>query len=456
MSSNDSYLPSVKSLATAPLPESQTLINAFFKEHTVLKTLLKDFRDGVLICDRDACLVQLNSSLKKLWNLDDQVLGQPVSTIVSNAVFNAAMAELLSEGSSRVVEMSWRGASGRLFFETHLIPLWIPAVVESVNPLGENASLSNASQSSLLNRIVSNGQSGSAGEDNSRAQGAPNGCVAIFHNITERRRTEKMRRDFVANVSHELRTPLSAITGYSETLLEDNLLEGEDANASIRCEFVQVIHRHSLRLTQLVEDLLDLSKLESPDYEPELTPVALEGLIGQAVSLVEDKAIEKGIELQIELSPLLPRVLAEASSLQQVLTNLLDNAIKYTPPQGRVVISAQAVTESSGNQFQLNAAVVQSGFQETSSLSNKEALPQEVEIRVSDNGIGIESKYQSRIFERFYRVDKARSRDLGGTGLGLAIVKHIVQLHGGEIRVASVVNQGSSFYFRLRVENLVS
>jgi len=399
--------------------ESQTLINAFFKEHTVLKTLLKDFHDGVLIIDRGACVVQLNSSLKKLWKLDDEVLGQSVTRVLKeDSPFHDSLDEVLHDGVACVVEVSWRGQGGRLFFETHLIPIWISNVKAAAlnnpdkvqGPLQALESLSSPSTEAEKSQI-------------------PDGCVAIFHNITERRRTEKMRRDFVANVSHELRTPLSAIRGYSETILEDDLLDGDPQNLSTSRDFVKVIHRHALRLSQLVEDLLDLSKLESPDYQPELLPVPVEELIRQAITFVESKAEDKGIQLSLLLpAEGLPDVLVEANSMQQVLVNLLDNAVKYTPAGGHVEISTNLLKPG----------------------KDSAQKSTQVEIKVADNGIGIESKYLSRIFERFYRVDKARSRDLGGTGLGLAIVKHIVQLHGGEVKVESSVNKGSTFKFSLR------
>jgi two-component system phosphate regulon sensor histidine kinase PhoR len=378
------------------------------KEQSILMALLKEFRDGILICDSQRQIIQLNRSLKQFLQLDDRILGRPVAEAIPDAHFQEALDAVLAEGGSRVEEMTWRGKARKMFFEIHLAPVWMPPV--NPTPAGEDGVPG-------VGMDAGNGAVASVADESS---GPPDGCVIIFHDMTDIRRTEKMRRDFVANVSHELRTPLSAITGYSETLLDGAMADPDDCR-----EFIQVIHRHSLRLTQLVGDLLDLSKLESPDYQPELAPVSLQGLIQQAFLLVEDKALEKGIHISVEIREPLPRVMAESSSMQQVLTNLLDNAIKYTPPQGRVVISAFRAAETG-----------------------------KIRVDVKDNGIGIEPKYQSRIFERFYRVDKARSRDLGGTGLGLSIVKHIVQLHGGEIRVESAVNQGSTFSLTLDQEPL--
>ena len=383
---------------------SPSRFKLFFKEQSILMALLKEFRDGILICDSQGQIIQFNRSLKQFLQLDEQTLGQPVSRIISDEGFIEAINAVLNTGDSRVEEiMTWRGKTRKMFFEIHLVPVWMP-----VSPV--SVALSQKEKFEL--------EKSQANRHQEESETGPDGCVIIFHDMTDIRRTEKMRRDFVANVSHELRTPLSAITGYSETLLDGALTDDPD----VCRDFLQVIHRHSLRLTQLVEDLLDLSKLESPDYQPELLPTSLQALIQQAFLLVEDKALEKQINISVDIQNPLPRVLAESSSMQQVLTNLLDNAIKYTPPQGDVEISA----------FQTHAGKIQ--------------------VDVKDNGIGIEAKYLSRIFERFYRVDKARSRDLGGTGLGLSIVKHIVQLHGGEIRVDSIVNQGSTFSLTLTPE----
>jgi two-component system, OmpR family, phosphate regulon sensor histidine kinase PhoR len=392
-----------------PLPtrNSPSRFKLFFKEQSILMALLKEFRDGILICDSQGLIIQFNRALKLFLQLDEQTLGQPVSHIISDTDFLEAVNTVLTTGESRVEEiMTWRGKTRKMFFEIHLVPVWMP-----INPSISAKERSTVSTPADLEK-------GEANHLSTEDVAIPDGCVVIFHDMTDIRRTEKMRRDFVANVSHELRTPLSAITGYSETLLDGALTDDPD----VCRDFLQVIHRHSLRLTQLVEDLLDLSKLESPDYQPELLPVSLQGLIQQAFLLVEDKALEKQINITVDIQSPLPRVMAESSSMQQVLTNLLDNAIKYTPPQGDVEISA----------FQTRAGKIQ--------------------VDVKDNGIGIEAKYLSRIFERFYRVDKARSRVLGGTGLGLSIVKHIVQLHGGEIRVDSVVNQGSTFSLTLNPE----
>ncbi len=244
--------------------------------------------------------------------------------------------------------------------------------------------------------------------------GSVSEIVAVFHEITEVKQTEKMRRDFVANVSHELRTPLSAINGYAETLLEGAL-----GDKSVAKEFIQIIFNHSQRLSQLVHDLLDLSKLESSEAPFELQPTDLVPLIQKVIELSQKHLKEKEITLFFELPTTFPKVMAHDSNIEQVMTNLLDNAIKYTQSGGTIQIR----------------------------VTSREDL---VQVDVEDTGIGIEAKHIPRLFERFYRVDKARSRDLGGTGLGLAIVKHIIQSHGGEVWVNSTSGKGSTFSFTLR------
>jgi two-component system phosphate regulon sensor histidine kinase PhoR len=369
-------------------PSSQ--IKQLFKEQHILMMLLKEFRDGILICDSQGAILQVNQSLKNFLHLGKDVTGQQATDLICNAQFRIVLGSVLETGTSQVEEITLeKGVNHEMFFEVHLVPVFMPniQITEPFTPEIDEAD---------------------------RAHHGAEACVIIFHDITDIRQTEKMRRDFVANVSHELRTPLSAIEGYSETLL-DGALEDQ----TVCRDFIQVIYRHSLRLTQLVEDLLDLSKLESPDFKPELLPVSLHHLLQQVIGLVEDKANDKEIRIEVDIHEPLPLALAEVSSMQQVLTNLLDNAIKYTPSHGRVLVSAYENGRG------------------------------KIQVDVSDTGIGIEAKYLPRIFERFYRVDKARSRDLGGTGLGLSIVKHIVQLHGGEIWVESTVNLGSTFSFTL-------
>jgi len=242
---------------------------------------------------------------------------------------------------------------------------------------------------------------------------AGKGVLLILRDVTRLRKLEKMRSEFVANVSHELRTPLTSIKGFAETLLNGAL---EDKESAYR--FVGTIDAEAERLTKLINDLLDLSRIESGQIT--FNPVSLD--IHEEVDLVLERLEplwkEKKMTVVNEISPTLNKIKTDKALLQEVLYNLIDNAVKYTPEAGKIIIGAEE--EKSG-----------------------------IKVFVRDNGPGIPAEEQDRIFERFYRLDKARSRKLGGTGLGLSIVKHIVENQGGKVGVQSAPHQGSNFWFWL-------
>jgi two-component system phosphate regulon sensor histidine kinase PhoR len=243
------------------------------------------------------------------------------------------------------------------------------------------------------------------------ADGAPFGFVLVLHDVTELRRLEVIRRDFVANVSHELRTPLTAIKGYVETLLGP---AGDDAE--MRQRFLSVIDRHSGRLGRLIDDLLTLSDLELGRTPLRLAAVILAPAVDDVLQILGDAATRAGLELTGRVEPHTPAIEADADRFRQVLINLVDNAIKYTPHGGRIRVRGAPAGPSH---------------------------PGMVEISVEDTGVGIPTQDLPRLTERFFRVDKGRSRALGGTGLGLAIVKHIVQAHGGELLITGAVGRGT-------------
>jgi two-component system phosphate regulon sensor histidine kinase PhoR len=244
-------------------------------------------------------------------------------------------------------------------------------------------------------------------------EGQPQGAILVFHDLTRIRQLENTRREFVANVSHELRTPLSLIKGYVETLLTG---AKDDPEHSVR--FLQKIEHHSNRLHNLIEDLLTISRLESGQVTLKLDTVNLREFSGRLMEEWQGRAAQKGVSIFNDIPQAL-QAQADRDRLQQVFVNLLDNAIKYGNPGGHVRISGQQLAD----QF--------------------------VQVGVSDDGPGIPPEARERIFERFYRVDKARSRETGGTGLGLSIVKHIVQSHGGEVWVESQLGHGAHFFFTL-------
>ena len=242
-----------------------------------------------------------------------------------------------------------------------------------------------------------------------------NGAVVVLHDITDLRKLERVRRDFVANVSHEFRTPLTAIQGFSETLLGGAMNDPQN-----RDRFLSIILEHARRLARLTDDLLMLSKMDADRLELEIRRLPVEQLVSGCVETAQPRAQEKNLQLSVTLEKNLPDIAADRRRLTEVLQNLLDNAIQYTPSGGQITVSAEAA----------NAEVI---------------------ITVSDTGIGIPTADQPRIFERFYRVDVARSREVGGTGLGLSIAKHLMEVHGGRLWVESEVGQGSQFHFSVPI-----
>jgi two-component system phosphate regulon sensor histidine kinase PhoR len=229
--------------------------------------------------------------------------------------------------------------------------------------------------------------------------------------VTEVRRTDAVRRDFVANASHELRTPLTSIRGFAETL-EGGALRDE----KVAPRFVKGILENAVRMQELVNDLVELSRAESPDAQVEHTPVDLLEAARDVAARLEGRAHEKRIQVRVEGSPV--RGVADPDALDQVLVNLVDNAIKYTPADGHVTVSVKAT-------------------------------PGLARIQVVDDGPGIAAQHLPRIFERFYRVDAGRGRGQGGTGLGLAIVKHLVQRMDGQVHAESRVGRGTAFTVEL-------
>lgn len=235
------------------------------------------------------------------------------------------------------------------------------------------------------------------------------GVVAVFHDITELKRLEKIRSEFVANVSHELKTPLTSIKGFVETLASGALNDAKSAK-----KFLVIIQRHTEKLEDLVNDLLSLSSIESKEAKWNFEPLVLREVIHNVVSLYKEKAEQKHQNLAVNIPRDLPDIFADRLKIEQVFSNLIDNAIKFTSESGTITVEA----------FSTEAFVC---------------------VLIKDSGIGIPAEHLPRVFERFYRIDKSRSRDLGGTGLGLAIVKHIIQAHNGKISVESEVDKGSTF-----------
>jgi two-component system, OmpR family, phosphate regulon sensor histidine kinase PhoR len=344
-------------------------IESINSERAKLDLVLSSMFEGVIVTDANEKIILMNPSLRKLFFIDSNPEGKRSLEVIRNTA---------------VEEMVEKIITGKQHLATEEIVINTPEEkILKVNgvPIMRN------------NRLE--------------------GAILVFHDITELRRLEKMRQDFVANVSHELRTPISSIKGYAETLLEGALEDKDNAK-----EFVSIIYQDSNRLASLINDLLDLSKIESGKLKMSFAALDPAVLIKKAVTVIDNQAKAKSIALKIDIPQSVPKIKADEARFSQVMINLLDNAIKYSSEGGAATISAKVADNA-------------------------------LQIDISDTGIGISESDLPRIFERFYRVDKARSRELGGTGLGLSIVKHIVSAHGGQVWVKSELGRGSTFSFTI-------
>jgi two-component system phosphate regulon sensor histidine kinase PhoR len=344
--------------------QQQTTTDAKAQQQVLFNSML----EGLLLLDRHRRIYLANRAFKNLFGLKAELRGK---TVVE-ALRVPELAELIE-----------RVESAGLVFDYEL----------KLPELSERWLQVNAA-------VITN----SAGERE--------GTILVFHDLTRLKQLERTREEFVANVSHELRTPLSLIKGYVETLLD-----GARGNPEVAERFLRIIERNTQRLDLLIQDLLTISALESGRVKLNVQAVGLHPLADKIFGDLKPPAENKNITLVNELPHLTAS--ADADRLEQVLANLVDNAIKYGRPHGMVTVGGRAIENG------------------------------KLEIYVKDDGPGIPSESLKRVFERFYRVDKARSREQGGTGLGLSIVKHIVQAHGGEVWVKSELGAGSTFHFTL-------
>ncbi len=338
------------------------------KERDQLQQILASMSEGVLVVGPDGRALMINPAFYRLFDLAGDFTGRPVLEIIRHPGFARLIEATLREGEPR------------------------SAQIELAAP--ERRTLLLASSPITLN--------------------GHQGAVVATRDTTDLTRVADMRRDFVANVSHELKTPLAAIRGFAETLRDGALDE-----PAVARRFTERIVSQCRRLQELLDDLLTLSRLEGVAPALEREPVALAAVVHRAVELIAAAAREKKVTIEVETGDEpLPPVLGDPDGLERLVLNLLDNAIKYNRPEGRITVRL--------------------------SRTDGEAL-----LEVTDTGIGIPPDSIPRLFERFYRVDKGRAREEGGTGLGLAIVKHVAQTHGGQVEVESHAGQGSTFRVRL-------
>jgi len=333
------------------------------------QTIFNSMSEGVLILDQAGRVQLLNRSLQKFFNLKSDVRGQTIMETFRLQELAELTRRLPQEHNVQGHELELPGVDDR----------WLEVNAAAV-----------------FDRA-----------------GTQHGSILVFHDLTRLKQLESTRREFVANVSHELRTPLSLIKGFVETLLD-----GAKNDPELATRFLRTIEKHTDRLTYLIEDLLTISRLESGQIVMNLHQVELREEVSHVIDDLQARAADKNATLRNEIPPDL-QARADTDRLQQVLFNLVENAIKYGRADGTVAIGGQPGPDG------------------------------KIELWVKDDGPGIPPEARERIFERFYRVDRARSRETGGTGLGLSIVKHIVQAHGGEVWVKSELGQGSVFSFTL-------
>jgi two-component system, OmpR family, phosphate regulon sensor histidine kinase PhoR len=326
------------------------------------RRILEAMHEGVVVVDRDGRIALVNPALRAMLLLGADAVGKLLMETVRHAQLHTMLEDARDALDDRPVEIELPGLKPR-------------RVLVQAAPL--------------------------SGDDE--------GLLFVFVDVTELRRLESLRRDFVANASHELRTPIAAVRSATETL-RNGALSDEVAAA----RFLDIIERNSFRLQNLVEDMLELSKLESNEFKLKREPVELERVVPLVLALFRERAEKKGVRLAAEMSVPLPEIEGDARALEHVLSNLVDNAVKYCPAGASIVVRASEVEGR-------------------------------VRLVVTDTGPGIAPEHLPRVFERFYRVDAGRSRDLGGTGLGLSIVKHMVEAMRGKVSVESGVGKGSTF-----------
>src|SRR5437764_2017751 len=341
------------------------------------QAILGAMQDGLLVVDKRRHITLMNRTLENLFDLRDAAVGAPLLETVRHATLDGLIAETLRTGKPMQSELT---------------------LTDSKTNADRHVEMSAVAMKDHVDITT--------------------GAVVLFHDITQSKRLDQVRSDFVANVSHELRTPLSILRGYIETLVDSPETSREELT-----RILQIMERHSKRLGLLVDDLLSLAQLESSTTTLEIDQVRLPELFDHVLRDWKEKLGEKNLKVIVYLSQDASPIRADETRLQEVLYNLLENAVKYSRENGEIRVQA-----------------ARRGY--------------EIVLSVSDDGIGISKDDLPRIFERFYRADKARTRELGGTGLGLAIVKHIAQLHGGRVEAESEPGRGTSIRVVLPIATL--
>jgi two-component system phosphate regulon sensor histidine kinase PhoR len=356
-------------------------------EKTVIEAILNNMTDGLILTDTKGRIVLSNTAIKNFFGIESSIEGKTLIEV---------------------------------FRKTELIDL-IEGVVGGNEKISREIEVKHPKELYLMvnaSPFYSYDRSGEI-----------SGVILTIHDITRLRKLEDIRKDFVANVSHEIRTPIAAIKGFAETLLEGAIDDKENAH-----KFLETIKNNSERLNFLVSDLLTLSRIELGDIKIEKTDVNLENVVDTVFATLKEKAEKKGLYLKKEIAPGVPEIRADRDRLIQILLNLVDNGIKFTEEGGVTVKVHMSKSAEPSEKDVINL----------SPLASHRSSGDFCEISIEDTGIGIPKKHLPRLGERFYRVDRARSRDLGGTGLGLAIVKHLVKVHGWEMKIESTEGKGTT------------
>jgi two-component system phosphate regulon sensor histidine kinase PhoR len=367
---SDNEIAKLAEAITGTVNRLKEKINEQKKENSQTQAILNSMVEGVIAIDKNKKIISINPAITKIFDVaKENAEGKPILEVIRNDDIFEVITSVLTKGEFITKELN-------LFWPIHKI------FKISASPIFENNDI--------------------------------NGCVILIYDVTEVRKLESMRSQFVANVSHELKTPLTSIKGFAETLLEGALDDKENSR-----HFIKIIHEHAERLNNLINELLDLSQIESGKTNLEIKNLPVKSLVDNIRIGFETQLKKKNINFTNVLPDNL-FIAADENKIKLVLNNLIDNAIKFNKDNGFIKISAQVQADG-------------------------------IRIIIEDSGIGIPQEDIDRIFERFYRVDKGRSRDLGGTGLGLSIAKHIIELHSGTIGAESTEGAGSKFWFNLPI-----
>jgi len=345
-------------------------ISQITQDKSQLQSILSNMVEGVLAVDSSGKVLFFNSALSQAFDLYTSFYGRPYYEVIRSHELNEFIKEILSAREEKRKEITF------------------------IHPIEKDFMI----QSALVEKH----------------KGKDFFALFVFHDVSELKKTERVRRDFVANVSHELRTPLTSIQGFVEAL-KDGAINDEEKSR----RFLSIISQHTKRMNEIISDLLKLSQIESRDFALKIEPFPVKEFFEEVIFSLKPSADKKSQVIETSLDNQNQKVSGDRYRINQALTNLLDNAVKYTAEKGRIKLESRDKGDC-------------------------------IEIAVSDSGIGIPLSDVPRIFERFYRVDKSRSKELGGTGLGLSIVKHIIEAHGSKVEVKSQLGQGSEFSFCLR------